>query len=254
MQLTMWAAFHIWLQFPGAPTIPPSITPPPPPIITPAPAPTPPPVTPPANGCTGTMPHPGDICWQNQWWINATYFGQPGPTNFSSQDVSIDGNGYLHIKVQQLNGRWSGGQVESEKSDYGYGTYKWVLGSPVYFDPNIASGLFTYNQSDPSFSHRELDAIEGSKFGWAGDINNSQFTVQPYSTIGNTHRFIAADSAPTVTMVWTPTKVTFNYDNQQWVYTGTIPTPSVQVFMNMWTYATPSAGGDLVIKSFSYTP
>lgn len=236
----LWFNFFNWNNFLPAPK--------------PAPAPTPPPVV---QACVGTSPHPYDLCWKGQWWINATYFGQPGPTNFTSQNVSVDSQNNLHIKIAQVNGQWSGAQLESENS-FGYGTYTWKVTSPVYFDPNVASGLFTYNQPDPAFAHREIDAIEGAKWGNAADTTNAQFTIQPFDTIGNLHRLVTNTQPSTISFTWTATSITFRYNDQTWVYNGTIPTPSAQVFMNMWLFNgnAPVDGQphELVISDFQYTP
>jgi hypothetical protein len=252
MQLTMFGAFGIWLQFPGAPTSPPVVVAPAPvPSPIPAPIPTPPPAPTPA-GCVPPSPHPYDLCWKNQWWIQATYFGQPGPTNFTSDNVSVDSSGALHLK---FNG--NGAQVQSETA-YGYGTYTWKVNSPVFFDPNLATGLFTYNENDPAFAHREIDAIEGSKWGNFGDPTNAQFTVQPATspqqTPNQVHRITANNSPSTVSFTWKPGSIVFHYNDQTWTYTGTVPTPSAKVFMNFWKFGATSATGDFVISDFTYTP
>ncbi len=247
----------------------PVLPPPPPPVVAPAPTPPPPPPAPtppppppatapaPATGCVGAPPQPGDFCWKGQWWVDMTYTGQPGPTNFTSDNSTIDANGALRLKISKKNGTWYGAGVKSEKQ-YGYGTYTWKVASPTYFDPNIASGLFTYNEYDPAFAHREIDGIEGAKWGNASDPTNAQFAVQPYTTPGNVYRLTGNNQPTTVTFTWRADKIVFSAYGQTWTYRGTIPTPSTNVFMNMWLFEgrAPSNGlpAELVITDFTYTP
>lgn len=221
---------------------------PPPPVVTPPVVVTPPPTTtPPANGCQGTAPHPGDICWQSQWWIARTSNGLegPGPNIWTSQNVSIQPDG-LHLKA---NGQSS--EVISE-NQYGYGTYTWDVNIPA-LDPNVALSLFTWSD-DPAYNHREID-FESARWGWAGDPTNSQFVVQPYTIPANIKRFTLPSGQTTVSFNWQPNKVTFSAGGQAWEYTGSsIPQPSAHVHMNLWAYAQNHQNNEVVISNFKFTP
>src|SRR5262249_29722144 len=108
----------------------------------------------------------------------------PGPNYFSDSPLSVwvDSAGRLHLRPERRSGRWYAAEVISVAS-FGYGTYRWYLDSPVdSFDPNVVLGLFTWSD-DPAYNHRELD-IEFARWGNAS-YANGQYTVQPYSVVGN---------------------------------------------------------------------
>jgi hypothetical protein len=52
----------------------------------------------------------------------------PGPNYFSNRpsDVYMDGKGYLHLRIQEHDGRWYSTEVVG-RDTLGYGTYRWVI-------------------------------------------------------------------------------------------------------------------------------
>lgn len=146
------------------------------------------------------------------WWVKTNIVPlYPGPTRFSesSDTVSVDANGRLHLKIVTRNGIWIGAEIVS-MAKIGRGTYKFYLDSPVgTLDPNVVVGMFTWS-NDPAFNHREID-VELSRFGNPNDLNNAQFVVQPYLTPGNVFRFLVSPGAiqSAYSFEWLPSQVNY---------------------------------------------
>jgi endo-1,3-1,4-beta-glycanase ExoK len=186
-------------------------------------------------------------------------------------NVTVDAEGNLHLVAQKILGRWYCSAITSTKSDFGYGTYRFVMSTPLEnFDPNAVVGMFTYN-SAPGNGHQEVD-VELSRWGVPSPTApNAQYVVQPYRRGKNhIHTFLAPPgTGMTYEFTWTPTGVTFN------LYNGTTPdAPRVRTWhtkavpgepqagthvnLNMWLMAAhPPYNGtkqEVVFQSFSYTP
>lgn len=112
----------------------------------------------------------------------------PGPNYFSdsNDNVWVDGNGYLHMKIAFRDNKWQCSEVIC-KNSFGYGKYVFYLAGRVdLLDDNVVLGLFTWD-TDSAYNNREID-IEFSRWGTAGGLN-SQYVVQPYYHSGNRYRF-----------------------------------------------------------------
>jgi hypothetical protein len=112
----------------------------------------------------------------------------PGPNYFSdsNDNVVVDAQGRLHLRITQREGRWYCAEVVSTRS-FGYGTYRFHLETNTDgLDEQVVLGMFTWSD-DPAYNHREID-IEGSRWGKANN-QNAQFVVQPYARAENIVRF-----------------------------------------------------------------
>lgn len=102
----------------------------------------------------------------------------PGPNNWASSNAYVDANGYLHLKLTNVGGKWYCAEVTSTQN-FGYGTYQWdVEGQIDQLDQNVVFGLFNYSGID---GRDEMD-IEYSKWGSAS-ANNTNYTVYPAQTV-----------------------------------------------------------------------
>ncbi len=105
----------------------------------------------------------------------------PGPNYFSKreEDIFLDSNGFLHLKIDQQNGVWHSTEVVSVDT-MGYGEYTWTVeGDFVSMPENIVVGLFTWDSNTfYSDGNSEVD-IEFSKWGNASQNNTLQYGVQP---------------------------------------------------------------------------
>jgi hypothetical protein len=219
---------------------------------------------------------PNNFHWSGYDWDvknTGNFLFDPGPNRFSdsAQNVWVDANDKLHLRITFRNGQWQCAEVVSRRA-FGYGTYRFFLDSAVdTLDPSVVLGLFTYDD-DPTASggHRELD-VEMSRFGNAAATTNAQFVVQPYEVSGNLTRFtIPAGAAPTThSFSWSDGRVDFVSQNEtfvppaqisEWRNTGaSVPAPGDErVRMNLWLFngTAPTNGQEVevVISGFAFTP
>ena len=135
-------------------------------------------------GAITTRVDPGtrSVHWSGfDWWVKTgnSPLG-PGPNYFSdsTNNVFVDAQGRLHLRITYVNSQWRCAEIVSQTTP-GYGTYAFHLASPVEaLTPNVTLGLFTWTDQ-PDFAHREID-FEGGRWGNAADYANAQFVVQPY--------------------------------------------------------------------------
>jgi len=191
----------------------------------------------------------------------------PGPNVFSGQNVSVDANGYLHLKISYANGVWSCAEVYLQSS-LGYGTYKFTVQSPVgQLDPQVVLGLFTYSNL-PAYNDREID-IELSKWANAADTNNAQYVVQPGSVASNLLRWLlpTSDTNTLHSFNWAQNTIGFLSQTssgstiKQWTYSksANVPKPGNEVtHINLWLdQGLPPQNGqpvEVVLTKFAFQP
>ena len=187
----------------------------------------------------------------------------PGPNVFSEANAVVDSSGYLRLRISKSGRRWTCGEVVLQES-LGYGTYEWELGSNVAsLDPFAVLGLFTWNNDDASYFHREID-FEAARWGNSRDRTNAQWVVQPWDVSGNLRRFTIGSSVPTVIrFTWSASRVDFatlvgGSVVESWSYTGSYVPPAggENPRMNLWLYKgrAPKAAVEVIIRSFTFTP
>jgi|SRR5579859_2703316 len=116
----------------------------------------------------------------------------PGPNFFSQNNVSVDSQGRLHLKITKSGAKWLCSEVVLQQT-LGYGTYRFYVDSTLNsLDPSVVLGLFTWSD-DAAYNHRELD-IEFARWGSAAN-NNGWYTVQPYNVTGNQASFVQPATA-----------------------------------------------------------
>lgn len=166
----------------------------------------------------------------------------PGPNYFSDShdNVTVDPEGKLHLKITQRDGQWYCPEVVSTRS-FGYGTYRFYLDTAVdNLDPQVVLGMFTWNDAR-DYEHREID-IEISRWGRV-DNKNGQFVVQPYARSQNIVRFQISTnlSASTHLFTWKPTSVFC----QSIKGSATAPPESSSIIQqHTFTEGIPQAGGE----------
>ena len=105
----------------------------------------------------------------------------PGPNYFSGfyEDVFVDDNGYLHMRIAEHNGKWYSSEIVG-RDTLGYGKYTWVMQADLENIPeNITVGLFTWdNESFYAAANSEVD-IEFSKWGNPDLATTLHYSVQP---------------------------------------------------------------------------
>ena len=157
----------------------------------------------------------------------------PGNNYFSDSrnNVWVDNNGWLHLKITQKKGNWYCAEVILTKS-LGYKKYIFqVTGRVDQFQKNVVGGLFTY--LDQTDNKEEID-IEFSKWNGISEENPALFGIQPTDSIGNMKRFNLNLTGDNTTHVfdWKPGKVDFVS------YHGHYSTPPDSTFIiNSWSYS-----------------
>ncbi len=115
------------------------------------------------------------IQWQGyNWHVKSGAAMGPGPCDWSSSNVWVDGKGFLHMKISQVNGKWSCSEIWTDKPLH-FGTYQCqVEGRIDQLDPNIIFSMFSYQGPDEV---KEID-IEYAKWGNPKE-KNAWWTVYP---------------------------------------------------------------------------
>lgn len=116
------------------------------------------------------------------WAVKESFDKHTGPgRNYfsgSKENVWVDEDGKLHLKLRYKNDRWYCSEVQMLKS-LGYGKYVFFIDRlPQPLDKDVVIGLFMYDHTDTSNFHKEID-IEFSKWGKDVDLN-TQYVIQPY--------------------------------------------------------------------------
>jgi serine/threonine protein kinase len=192
----------------------------------------------------------------------------PGPNYFSasSENVWIDSQGQLHLKLTYKQNRWYCAEVSLDKP-LGYGTYNFdVVGRFDLLDPQVVVGLFLYRDDT-----HEID-IEFARWGKRHG-ENLQYVLQPGDRVGNLHRCEATLSGDYTShrIVWQPENVSFrslhghyvgnppsdDYLISAWSFGKAYYKPTTErVLINLWLHNGQPPGTneniEIVIKQFSF--
>ena len=215
----------------------------------------------------GKPGYPDRITWSGATWQIKTSRSAvgPGPNVFDKANVSVDGSGYLHLRIARNASRWTTAEIIGPVT-HGYGTYTFSLGSPVdALDPNVVLGLFTWSDKAPD-AHRELD-IEFARWGNPADATNAQYVVQPWSSANHLRRFSQPAAASSMhRFTWRSGSVAWESRDgagaliQSYAYTGRdVPrTGDERVRLNLWLFNgnAPTDGNpvEVIVTSFIFTP
>lgn len=228
------------------------------------------------------LPHPNDlmtvypVTWQGEQWLGrqSPLARQRPNDNYwlaTPQTIWTDDQGRLHLKATQLGGRWFAVGLNSVKNDYSYGTYQFVVDTPMdALDPMAVVGMFTYNR-DVVPSRQESD-VELSRWGQPSPVaRNAQWVVQPWTRRGHLLPFtVPPTQSMTYTIRWKPNSVTFTARQgdtgtgtvvNRWRSTKALPGTAqagTEVHLNLW-FLRGEAPYDrqpqeVVFRSFTYTP
>src|SRR5437764_12868909 len=88
-----------------------------------------------------TVARAATIAWKGHTW-QLTSGGMAGVCQGDPNNVTVDGSGYLHLKISLNNGVWSAAELFTTDK-LGLGTYQWQVDGPIdVFDKNVVLGLF----------------------------------------------------------------------------------------------------------------
>lgn len=216
--------------------------------------------------------YPSVIFFSGYYWYveNGEQPNNPGPNYWSNnpENVWVDENGWLHLKITYRDGKWRCAELTSLNT-FSYGTYAFYVASRIdSFDKNVVLGMFAYRDDS-----REVD-IELSKWG-IEDNSNAWFTVQPppYVDGRNQKAFNVALSGDYSTHYFTWSRRSISFESFHGHYPiGEQPQSNiiesftsytrtsaygVRAHINLWLYngQAPSDGmpAEVVIRSFQYS-
>lgn len=210
------------------------------------------------------------------WVVRPSGQGGPGPNHWDQDNVTVDANGYLHLKLTQRNDRWYCSEVYT-RDRLGFGRYEfWLAGRVDKLDRNVVLGLFNYPTSDvgPDGTH-EID-IEFAQWGHS-TAPMGNYTVWPATNQvrreSKSFSFTLQDNLSTHSFTWSPTNVFFQSQDgdgrghvgplASWTYQPANPVPYISrkpmpIHINLWCFKgqPPSDGQpiEVIIRAFKFTP
>lgn len=230
----------------------------------------------------GTTASAQTLNWMGYPWnISTTGIGG-GLVKGSTANVTVDGSGYLHLKLVNNSGTWTGSELFTQ-DNLSFGTYQWVLQGTNFYnmDSPVVLGLFTYGPQNGIGVDGE-DEIDTEFSNWDGIFGttpvNADFTVYPTTGHRNKkgrssweddfHVGAPSSTETTVRMTWTSTSITWTImagdipigttSNviKTDTYNGTttsIPQVACPLGMNLWPYKSlPTNNWEIVIENFQF--
>ena len=207
--------------------------------------------------------HFGGYDWSVQTGIS-DHGGQP--YQYDSANAWTDEKGYLHLRMEYRNGRWSCAEVSLDRS-LGYGTYQFVVQDISHLRPSAVLGMFTWDDARSTNFRNELD-IELSR--WGNPANkNAQYVVQPFYAPDNLARFNVPGGPMTYIVRWEPGKVSFQTIDDsatghgklisEHLFTEGTPTPANErIHMDLYDFhhaaGSSNEPDEAVIEKFEFQP
>ena len=213
-----------------------------------------------------------------RWLVKSssdTESGTVGPGNNyfsdSKKNAWIDKKGWLHLKITTRRGKRYCAEVTLDQP-LGYKKYIFQVASKVdQFHPNVVGGIFTYLSGTDGAE--EID-LEFSRWGNGSSLNNAQYVLQPFDSLGNIHPFRLNQKGDATTHLfdWKPGRIDFiSYHGHssstpsdssmminEWQYFGhDVPVdPNGRIHINLWIFhrdrinRSERVNGELIIKRF----
>jgi hypothetical protein len=202
------------------------------------------------------------------WNVRAASSDRGGePNTYDPENVWVDQNGFLHLRMQQHNGVWSCAELSLVRS-LGYGSYRFVVQDTGHFTPSAVLGLYTADDLRTDDVRSELD-IELSRWGLPNS-KNAQFVVQPFYIPENVSRFMAPAGVLTHMFRWDPGRASFRTVRgssispgqptvSEHTFNSGIPTPANEtVHIDLYDYHHSKSSlqqpAEVVIEKFEYSP
>jgi hypothetical protein len=215
--------------------------------------------------------------WAGRSW-NITSGEMAGVCAGDPANVSVDANGYLHLKITKNGNTWSAAELFTSDK-LGFGTYQWQTEGPIdRFDPNVVLGFYPYGPAGGvgQDGSNEID-IEYSRWGQANGANGD-WTGYPSSgtTIGELSYTFSLNGGmlSTSRFIWSTSQIESFLINgiqpvgsvtdliKSWTYAPTnsktnIPQQAMPLGMNLWCFEktpTDSLPVEVVIRDFEFIP
>jgi hypothetical protein len=223
----------------------------------------------------GTPAGAATIAWKGHTW-QLTSGGMAGVCQGDPQNVTIDANGYLHLRIVNNAGTWTASELFTTDR-LGFGTYQWQVDGPIdTYDKDVVLGLFPYGPAAGigTDGTNEID-IEYSRWGQANGPNGD-WTDYPASgtTVGelsytfslggatlSTSRFTWSSAGIASTLLGGLEAVNDSTGLiKSWTYapanpTTNIPQQALPLGINLWCFDSPPSDGnpvEIVIRDFVF--
>lgn len=217
------------------------------------------------------------ISWKGHTW-NVTGGGMAGVCQGNAANISVDGSGYLHMKITNNGGTWTAAEIFTTDK-IGFGTYQWQIDGPVdKLDKNVVVGLFPYGPEAGmgQSGNNEID-IEYARWGNAAWDNGNWTVWPPTGTGSDSYTFDFSLNGGTYTtsrFIWSSTKIDFatmsgfepvgstNGLIKSWTYAPANPTTKITqaampLGMNLWCFDNPPSDGqnvEIIVRDFTFVP
>ena len=217
--------------------------------------------------------------WSGRDW-KLTNGGMAGVVKGDPANISVDANGYLHLRIANRAGTYTASELFSTEK-LGFGTYQWQIEGRVdQMDKAAVLGLFNYgaqagigvdaeNEIDIEFS-RWNDTCHGcnADFTFYPSTGNKalgpmedNFTYDPEGATLTTARFewtshriigtIMSGLQPLGTTADVLQTLTFAPPD----YAARIPQVPLPLAMNFWCFRdTPDSDQEVIIRNFEFVP
>jgi hypothetical protein len=219
------------------------------------------------------------LSWKGYDWY-VTNGAMAGVAQGDPSNVSVDANGYLHLKITKNGTTWTAGELYSA-TNLGFGTYQWQVSGPVdRMDPVVVLGLSPYGPA-AGVGTDGYDEIDTEFSQWNGEIGhvNMDWGVYPATAAGQHEEddfffSLSGGTSTTARMVWSSTSIvsTVMSDFESigssanvlntFTYAPTdpndeIPQQALPVLLNLWCYEkTPTDGNnvEIILQDFQFVP
>jgi hypothetical protein len=202
------------------------------------------------------------------WTVRTAGSDRGGEPNFyDPENAWVDEKGYLHLRMDLRNGRWSCVEVVLNRS-LGYGSYRFVIQDSSHLGSSPVVGMYTLDDAAPDDTRNELD-IELSRWATPNRLN-AQYVVQPYYVPENVARFTVPAGEVTHIFRWEPGIASFRSIRgsantpeaksiSEHVFNSGVPTPAAEkVHIDLYEFhhsrSTLQRPAEVVIEKFEYLP
>jgi hypothetical protein len=193
------------------------------------------------------------------WYVRKDGVGNPGNNTWRLNNVAVDADGKLRLRIVQQNGVWTCAEFGTNEK-LGYGEYIFTVENMLNWDKNVVAAGFKYLDDS-----NELD-IELTK--WGNLTTNAGFTVQPEPYVASNHiKFNLPIDIPNTRHIihHYPNDISFRIEKQDgtelwgWKYTGTHVPEEMQYFVfQLWlVQGKPPSNNkpaELIISDFKFVP
>ena len=176
----------------------------------------------------------------------------------SPQNIWVDSQGNLHLKMTYLNGHWYSEELDNNQS-LSYGTYTWVSAFSPNLSNNVVLGMFSYFDDN--------NEVDVEYRNWTASNVNTDVGVEPLTANYDYFNSTMTGNYLVNRYIWSPSNVTFDVYQAdgtllQSYVSSYVPqgTTTMTPMVNLWLAGSaPHApvngtSQEVVINSFTYTP